>query len=149
MIRPPWPEQHVHHPHKQADADDHHHDCEQSTRRPCKRDVAEPGRGQRRDREIKRIEIVPNRRVVLMLCFVNDRRHPKKEDEEIGGRDNRIVIAPHEGEIAPHAVRDAIGAKQAERAEHAKKAEIMTADWGQERDDDRYISEAERMDQVV
>jgi hypothetical protein len=65
-VHPPGPEQHLHHPHKQADTDDHHHDCEQSTPRPGKRDVAEPGRGQRRDREIQRTEIVPDRRVVPM-----------------------------------------------------------------------------------
>ena len=106
LVDPPGSEQHLNHPHKQADTDDHHHDCEQSTPRPGKRDVAEPGRGQRRDREIKRIEIVPDRRVVPMLCFVNDRRHSKEEDEEVGSRDNRIVIAPHEREVALHAAHD-------------------------------------------
>jgi hypothetical protein len=36
------PEQHLHHPHKQADTDDHHYDGEQSARRPGKRNVPEP-----------------------------------------------------------------------------------------------------------
>jgi hypothetical protein len=79
-------------------------------RRPGKRDVAEPGRSQHRDREIKRIAIVTDRRVVPMLRFVNDRRRHKKEDEELGSRDNRIVIAPY----------DAIGAKRSARSARRK-----------------------------
>jgi len=44
--------QHLHHPHKQADPDDHF--TIESALRSGKRDVAEPGRGRRHDREIKR-----------------------------------------------------------------------------------------------
>src|SRR6516165_9215671 len=97
------------------------------------------GAGQRRDRKIKRIEIVPDRWVVPMLCFVNDRRHSKEEDEEVGSRDNRIVIAPHEREVTLHATYNEIGAKQAKHAESAKKAKPIPADRDQERDDDCYV----------
>src|SRR5437870_1844618 len=83
-------------------------DRKQPPRRPGKRDVAEPGLSQHRDREIKRIDIVTDRRVVPMLRFVNDRRRHKKEDEELGSRDNRIVIAPYEQEVTLHAAHDAI-----------------------------------------
>jgi hypothetical protein len=56
VVPRPAPEQHLHHPQKQADADDHHNDREQPPFRPSQRDVVEPGRGQRRDRKIKRID---------------------------------------------------------------------------------------------
>src|SRR6516165_1508171 len=123
VVHPSGPDQHLHHPHKQADTDDHHHDREQSSRRSGKRDVAEPGRGQCCDRKIKRIDIVTDRRVMLMLRFINDRRHHKEEHEEVDSRDNRIVIASYEREVVLHAARDAIGAKQAKRPERAKEAE--------------------------
>ena len=62
MVQPLGPEQHLHHPQKQADPDGHHEDREQSPRRPGKRDVAEPGGGRSRDREIKAIDLVADRR---------------------------------------------------------------------------------------
>ena len=113
---------------KQAETDDHHNDREQSPRRPGKRSVAEPGRGQRRDGEIERIDIIANGRVVLVLRFINDRPHHKEKDEEVGPRDNRIVIASHEREVVLHAVRDAVGAKQAKRPERTEEAELVPAD---------------------
>jgi len=58
MVQLPGPEQHLHHPQKQADADDHHYDRQHPPLRPGQRDVAEPGRSERRDREIKRVDIV-------------------------------------------------------------------------------------------
>jgi hypothetical protein len=61
-----------------------------------------------------------------MLRFVNDRRRHKKEDEELGSRDNRIVIAPYEQEVTLHA------AKQAKRPGRAKKAEPMPVDRDQD-----------------
>ena len=128
MVRPAGPDQRLHHPHKQADTDDHHHDREQSSRRSGKRDVAEPGRGQRRDCEIKRIDIVTDRRVLPMLRFVNDCCRHKEEDKEVGCRDNRVVILPHKREVTLQAVRDAIGAKQAKRPERTEEAELVPAD---------------------
>jgi hypothetical protein len=67
-----------------------------------------------------------------MLRFVDDRRRHKKEDEELGSRDNRIVIAPYEQEVTLDAAHDVIGAKQTKRPERAKKAEPMPADRGQD-----------------
>ena len=65
-----------------------------------------------------------------MLRFVNDRRRHKKEDEDLGSPDNRIVIAPYEQEVTLHAAHDAIG--EAKRPERAKKAESMPADRDQD-----------------
>ena len=65
---------------------------------------------------------------MLVLRFVNDRRHHKEKDEEVGPRDNRIVIASHEREVALHAARNAVGTKQAKRPERTKEAELMPAD---------------------
>ena len=69
---------------------------------------------------------------MLVLRFVNDRRHDKEKDEEVGPRDNRLVIASHEREVALHAARNAVGAKQAKRPERTKEAELMPADRSQE-----------------
>jgi hypothetical protein len=149
VVQPPGPEQHLHHPQKQADADDHHDDREKPTLRTRQRDVAEPGRGQRRDREIERIDIVGDRRVLPVLRLVNDRRHYKEKDKEMGSRDNRLVIAPDEREVSLHAARNAIGAKQAKHSEPPEKAEPVSADRRDERDDDRYVGEAQRVEQVV
>ena len=137
MVQPPGPEQHLHHPQKQADPDDHHDDREQPPCRPGKRDVAEPGGGQGRDREIKGIDIIADRRALPMLRLVNDRRHRKEKDEEVGSGDDRIVIAPDEREVTLHAARDAIGTKEAKHPECAKKADPVSADRCHERDDDR------------
>jgi hypothetical protein len=67
-----------------------------------------------------------------MPRFVNDRRRHKKEDEELGARDNRIVIAPYEQDVTLRAAHDAIRAKQAKRPERAKKGELMPADRDQD-----------------
>ena len=93
MVQPPGPKQHLHHRQKEADPDDHHEDREQSPRRPGKRDVAEPGRSQGRDREIKGIDIIADRRVLPMLRLVNYRGHHKEKDEAVGSGDDRVVIA--------------------------------------------------------
>ena len=69
---------------------------------------------------------------MLVLLFVSDRRHHKETDEEMGPRDNRIVIASHEWEVVLHAARNAVGAKQAKCPERTKEAELMPADRSQE-----------------
>ena len=134
---------------KTSDADDHHYDRQHPPLRPGQRDVAEPGRSERRDREIKRVDIVADRRVLAVLRLVDDCRHHKEKDEEVGSRDDRIVIAPDKREVALHAAGDAIRAKQAKRPKCPKKAEPMPTDRRYERDDHRYVSEAQWVKQIV
>ena len=102
---------------------------------PGKRDVAEAGRGQRRDGEVQRIGIVGDLRVGGVLRLVDDPGHDEDEDREVHDREDDVLVAPKPRAVLAQPRQQLIGAQQPHRAQDAQEAGAFADDRRQERDD--------------
>lgn len=82
---------------EQRDPEDHDQDGEQPPGAADERNVAESGRGEGRDREVQRINIVPDAGIDINLRDVNQRGYDKDEDQKIDDTLHHFFVACEEG----------------------------------------------------
>jgi hypothetical protein len=83
----------LHETNEQCDTDDHDNDGKQSAFAADKNHIAEPGRRQRSHRKVKRVDVVVDRGVYLLLPDEDEGRNDKNENKQIDGAETRTRSA--------------------------------------------------------
>ena len=126
------PQEHLHQPKEQGDAANHDDDGDQVPQRPGEGDIAETGRGQRRDREIERVDIVSNGRVGPVLRLVDKARHDEDEDAEIDRCPDQVFVTSKKYAVGSQPREKLVGVEQAQGSQDAQEADALSHDGREE-----------------
>ncbi len=142
MVELRWAKHNLDQPDKEGDPEDHDEDREEPTRRSRKRDVSEPGRRQRGDREVEGIGVIGDSRVRVRLRLKHHRRHDEDKDEQVHGPYNDVLVATESRKIFSEAGDQLVGTEQTKRSGYSQKRKVFAHDWSEQGNNDDHVRDS-------
>src|SRR3546814_2310308 len=89
------------------------------------RSVAETGGGQRRHREVERVDVVHDFRIAAVLQREDQGRSDEDEDREIHAGDDDFLVVAEEGGLSPEVAQHMVGVHQPRSEEHTSALQSL------------------------
>ena len=143
------PEDRLHQPQEEPYAEDHDEDGHEAPGAVGHGDVAEAGRGQRRDGEIERVEIGVDRRISMPLQHEDEGRHDEDEDQQVGAGIDHLLVAAEEARHVPEFAQQVIGAQDTQHPRHPQEAQVIDERAGEQRQDHNQVGDGGELEYLA